>query len=104
MQRWLDKGYAVYSVTQRGMSESCRSANSIAADPTGCANGYTHLMDERYEVRDSQLFLGQLVDQSLVMPNKIAATGGSYGGGMSLELASLKDRMMMPNGTLVPWT
>ncbi|MFN8150012.1 MAG: acetylxylan esterase [Solirubrobacterales bacterium] len=48
MQHWLDKGYAVYSVTQRGMSESCRSTGSQTADPTGCANGYTHLMDLRY--------------------------------------------------------
>ena len=103
MQRWLDQGYAVYSVTQRGMSESCRSTGSQTADPTGCANGYTHLMDQRFEVRDTQLFLGQLVDQGLISPTKIAATGGSYGGGMSLSLAALKNRMMQPNGTLVPW-
>lgn len=42
MQRWLDKGYAVYSVTNRGSGESCKSAGSIAADPTGCAKGYVH--------------------------------------------------------------
>ncbi len=104
MQRWLDKGYATYSISQRGMSESCRSAGSQAADPTGCANGYTHLMDQRYEVRDTQIFLGELVDQGLVAPTKIAATGGSYGGGMSMSLAALKNRMMMPNGNIVPWT
>ena len=103
MQRWLDKGYAVYSPTQRGMSESCRSSGSQAADPAGCANGYTHLMDQRFEVRDSQLFLGQLVDEGMVLPNEIASTGGSYGGGMSMSLAVLKDRMMMPNGSLVQW-
>jgi len=104
MQRWLDQDYAVYSITQRGMSESCRSANSQAADPTGCAIGYTHLMDQRFEVRDTQNFLGELVDQNLIQPTKIGATGGSYGGGMSLSLAALKNRMMNTNGNLVPWT
>ena len=60
-------------------------------------------MDIRYELRDTQLFLGKLVDQGLIEPDKIAATGGSYGGGMSLELAALKDRTMLLDGTLVPW-
>ena len=60
-------------------------------------------IDQRYEVRDTQIFLGQLVDEGLIQPDEIAATGGSYGGGMSMSLAALKDRMMMPDGTLVPW-
>ncbi|MCO5327769.1 MAG: acetylxylan esterase [Solirubrobacterales bacterium] len=103
MQHWLDKGYAVYSVTQRGMSESCRSTGSQTADPTGCADGYTHLMDLRYEVRDSQNFLGELVDEGLISPTKIASSGGSYGGGMSMALATLKNRVMNLNGSLSPW-
>lgn len=104
MQQWLDKGYAVYSITQRGFGESCQSTGSQAADPTGCANGYVRLIDQRYEVRDSQEFLGQLVDENLISPTKIASTGGSYGGGMSMSLAALKNRKMLLNGTLVPWT
>lgn len=104
LQRWLDQGYAVYSPSQRGWGESCGSPAARAADPAGCANGYLHMMDVRYEVRDSQLLLGELVDQGLIDPNKIAAVGGSYGGGMSLHLAALKDRMMLTDGTLVPWT
>ena len=103
MQHFLDQGYAVYSLSQRGFGESCRTQESRDADPTGCAKGYVHLMDIRYEVRDSQLLLGELVDEGLVDPNKIAATGGSYGGGMSLEMAALKDRTMLLDGTLVPW-
>ena len=103
MQHYLDQGYAVYSLSQRGFGESCRTQESRDADPTGCAKGYVHLMDIRYEVRDSQLLLGELVDEGLVDPNKIAATGGSYGGGMSLEMAALKDRTMLLDGTLVPW-
>jgi hypothetical protein len=102
-QRWLDQGYAVYTLSQRGFGESCRSQESRDADPAGCAKGYVHLMDVRFEVRDSQLLLGKLVDEGLIEPDGIAATGGSYGGGMSLEMAALKDRTMMPDGTLVPW-
>ena len=30
-------------------------------------------------------------------------TGDSYGGGQSLMLAALRDRMMIPDGRLVPW-
>ncbi len=104
LQQWLDQGYAVYSLSQRGWGESCGSAAARAADPAGCAQGYLHLMDLRYEARDSQLLLGELVDEGLIDPHRIAATGNSYGGGMSFELAALNDRMMKTDGTLVPWT
>jgi len=103
MQQWLDQGYATYSLSQRGFGESCGSQPARDADPTGCAKGYVRLMDVRYEVRDSQLLLGELVDEGLIEPDRIAATGGSYGGGMSLELAALKDRVMLEDNTLVPW-
>jgi hypothetical protein len=104
MQRWLQKGYAVFSLTNRGSGESCNTTASKAADPTGCAKGYVHLMDPRFEIRDAQIFLGRLVDDGLVQPNRIAATGGSYGGSESMHFAVLKNRMMMPNGDLVAWT
>jgi len=104
MQRWLQKGYAVFSLTNRGSGESCNTPGSQAADPAGCATGYVHLMDPRFEIRDAQLFLGRLVDDGLIKPDKIAATGGSYGGSQSMHFAVLKNRMMMPNGSLVPWT
>src|SRR5262249_4643359 len=54
MHRWLDKGYATFSMTDRGFHESCGNDASVAADPTHCAAGYIHLMDERFEVRDAQ--------------------------------------------------
>jgi hypothetical protein len=103
MQPFLDQGFAVFSMTDRGFGESCGSSASQAADPTGCAAGYIRLMDDRYEVRDAQFFAGELVDQGLVEPTKIGATGPSYGGGLSMALAALKDRTMMPDGSLVPW-
>ncbi len=105
MQHWLDKGYATFSMTDRGFHESCGTAAAKAADPTGCADGYVRLIDNRYEVRDAQEFAGQLADQGvgLVDPQRIAAIGGSYGGGMSMALGALKDRIVMPDYSLAPW-
>ncbi len=103
MQHYLDMGYATFSMTDRGFRESCGSLASRAADPSGCATGYVRLIDNRYEVRDAQDFAGKLADEGLVAPKKIGAIGGSYGGGMSIALAALKNRMMLPDGSLVPW-
>ncbi len=43
--------------------------------------GHLRLLDTRYEVRDAQEFAGRLADESLADPQRIGATGGSYGGG-----------------------
>ena len=69
-----------------------------------CDNGYIHLMDDRYEISDAQFFAGELADEGLADGQRVGAVGGSYGGGLSLQLATLKDRVMMPDGSLVPWT
>jgi hypothetical protein len=104
-QRWLTKGYAVFSITDRGWGSSCggpsKPANTVKAAP--CEKGYIHLMSRRYEVRDVQTLLGKLADEGVINPQAIGATGGSYGGGMSLELGSLKDRVELLTGELVPW-
>ena len=104
MQHWLDQGYATFSMTERGFGESCGSPASRAVDPSGCAAGYIRLMDDHYEVRDAQYLAGELVDEGLIEPRHIGATGGSYGGGKSMALAALKDRVMLPDSSLVPWT
>ena len=104
MNRWLSRGYAVLSQTNRGFHESCGTATSKAADPDCETKGFVRLDDSRYEVRDAQIFAGVLVDENLVLPTRIAATGGSYGGGMSMALAALKDRIMLPDGTYDAWT
>ncbi len=104
MQHWLDQGYATFSMTDRGFHESCGTASSMAADPSGCAAGYVRLIDNRYEVRDAQEFAGRLADEGLVDPQKIGAIGGSYGGGMSMALGALKNRMVLPDYSVVPWT
>ena len=104
LRQFTSRGYAVFSMTDRGFHESCGSDDSISVGGSACDNGYIHLMDDRYEVRDAQFFAGELADVDLVDGQKIGATGGSYGGGLSLQLATLKDRVMMPDGSLVPWT
>jgi hypothetical protein len=101
-QRWLTKGYAVFSITDRGWGSSCGgSSTKLKAPP--CELGYIHLMSRAYEVRDVQTLLGKLADEGVIDPQAIGATGGSYGGGMSLQLGSLKDRVELPNHELIPW-
>jgi cephalosporin-C deacetylase-like acetyl esterase len=104
-QRWLKLGYAVFSISDRGWGSSCggpsKPANTVKAAP--CEHGYIHLLSRRYEVRDVQTLLGKLADEGDINPQEIGATGGSYGGGMSLELGSLKDRVELTNGELIPW-
>jgi acetyl esterase/lipase len=104
LRRFTSRGYAVFSMTDRGFHESCGSAASVTAGGSACNNGYIHLMDDRYEIRDAQFFAGELADEGVVDGQKIGAIGISYGGGLSLQLATLKDREMLPDGSLVPWT
>ena len=101
-QRWLAQGYAVFSITDRGFGESCGTKSPVIKTPA-CANGYIHLMSRAYEVRDVQYLLGLLADEGVINPQEIGANGGSYGGGMSLQLGSLKDRVQLPSGELIPW-
>jgi hypothetical protein len=100
---WAKLGYAVVQLTARGFNDSCGRSASRAVDPVGCANGYIRLDDDRYEVRDIQNAVGLLVDAGIADSARIAATGESYGGGVSLQLATLKNRVMNADGSLSPW-
>ena len=103
--RFLNKGYAVFSITDRGWGSSCGGSNgSSPAKAAPCTNGYIHLMHNAYEVRDAQYLMGLLADEGLIDPQRIGATGGSYGGGISMQLGALMDRTQLPDGSLVPWT
>ena len=113
MQEWLDVGYAVFSMSDRGWGNSCGGSDPNRVQPV-CANGYNHLMDTRFEVRDAQEVFEALADQTadgatagegLIDPLRIGATGSSYGGGISMALGALKNRKMIPDndGTLIPW-
>jgi hypothetical protein len=101
--QWAKDGYAVVQFAARGWGESCGTVESRLVNVAACANGYVHLDDYRYEARDVQYAVGLLVDEGVVDPDRIGVTGESYGAGVSLELATLKDRVMNPDGTLSPW-
>jgi predicted acyl esterase len=104
VRQWAETGYAVFSMSDRGWGNSCGGSDpDRLLDPTACAQGYNHLMDDRYEVRDAQYLISILADAGVAQPQKIGATGVSYGGGMSMALATLRNRTMLPDGTLVPW-
>lgn len=96
------QGYAVVNYTARGFGHSC------GGGPTGyhsgpCGQGYIRLADTRYEARDTQYLLGLLVDEKIAKPGSLGVTGISYGGGQSLELAYLNNRIRKPDGTFAPW-
>ena len=100
---WARRGYAVLAHTARGLWGSCGTPESRIASPAACADGYIHLADVRFEVRDTQELIGELVDEGVADSNRIGATGDSYGGGQSLMMAALRDRIMLPTGKYAPW-
>ncbi|HWF53890.1 MAG TPA: CocE/NonD family hydrolase [Solirubrobacteraceae bacterium] len=101
-REWALRGYAVLSYSSRGQGNSCGWPAS-RVNTAACDHGYQHLNDLRYEVRDTQYLAGLLADQGIVNPQKIGVTGGSWGGGESVDLATLRNRTMLPDGQLVPW-
>ena len=100
-------GYVVLNYTARGFGKSCGSQDSrtqdcfphptIPSDPQlpldPSAGGWIHLKDRRREGHDTQFLLGKLVDEGFAKPNALGATGISYGGGESIELAYLRNRV-----------
>jgi fermentation-respiration switch protein FrsA (DUF1100 family) len=100
---FAQQGYAVVNYTARGFGHSC--GGGLTGYHSGaCGQGYIRLADTRYEARDTQYLLGLLVDQGIAEPGALGVTGISYGGGQSLELAYLRDRIRKPDGTFAPWT
>jgi predicted acyl esterase len=99
---YAQHGFAVINYTARGWGRSCGTSES-REDTPGCEEGWLRLADERYEARDTQYLLGLLADEKLVKPKAIGVTGISYGGGQSIELAYLKNRVRLPNGEFAPW-
>ena len=101
-------GFAVLTYTARGFHRSCgqdpASGYSYLADPAcrGRAS-WTHLADRRWEIHDTQYLTGLLVDARVADPARVVVTGDSYGGGQSWLLALSQDKVMLPDGALVPW-
>jgi predicted acyl esterase len=94
-------GYAVLNYSARGWGRSCGSSES-RTEP-GCKEGWIRLADQRFEVRDTQYLLGLLADEKVTKPKAIGVTGISYGGGQSIELAYLKNRIRLPGGAFEAW-
>lgn len=96
---FAQRGYVVLNYTARGFGNSCGAPASrtlacqatTPSDPS--AAGWIHLKDRRREAHDTQFLLGKLVDQGFAKPKALGATGISYGGGESIELAYLHDRV-----------
>jgi hypothetical protein len=100
LKRWTEQGYAAFSMSDRGFGP----CGEKPVPPPYCADGgWVRLLDTRYEVRDAQLFAGMLVDDGVADPARIGATGGSYGGGLSMALAALRNRVMLEDESLVAW-
>jgi fermentation-respiration switch protein FrsA (DUF1100 family) len=95
------QGYAVITASARGFGRSCGRVDSRTSP--GCDRGWVRLADHRYEGRDVQHLLGLLADQRIVDPDAIGVTGVSYGGIQSLNLARLRDRIRLPNGSYRRW-
>ena len=99
---YAKRGYAVVNISERGYGNSC--GTPLSRTSPGCDRGWQHLDDQAYEARDIQYLLGLLVDEGVTQPSAVGVTGISYGGGMTNILAYLRDRVRMPDGTLVKWT
>ncbi len=98
---FAQRGYAVVNYSHRGFANSCGKLASRT--PPACDRGWFHMADQRYEIRDAQTLIGKLVDGGIAKRGAIGVTGFSWGGGQSLQLGWLKDRVRMTNGKLVPW-
>ena len=99
---YAQHGYAVVNYSARGWGNSCGTLESREA--AGCSEGWLRLADQRYEARDTQYLLGLLVDERIAKPSALGVTGISYGGGQSIELAYLRNRIRLPDGEFAPWT
>ncbi|MEA2309436.1 MAG: type transport system ATP-binding protein [Thermoleophilaceae bacterium] len=93
-------GYAVITYSARGFGRSCGKG---AESTPGCAKGWFHFADQRWEVHDAQTLLGKLVDDGIADPGRLGATGESYGGITSVQLAYLRNRIRRIDGKFAPW-
>lgn len=100
---FAQQGFAVVTVSSRGFGRSCGVPDSRTSP--ACDKGWFHpVADQRYELHDFQHLLGLLVDEGVTNPDAIGATGTSMGGGASMQLAFLENRVRNLDGTLSPWT
>jgi len=105
-QAYAEAGYAVLAYSARAWALSCGPGQKASPE---CDQGWNHMADARYEVRDTQYFAGLLADElsddgtPLVDASRIGVTGVSYGGGQSTILSSLRNRVVETDGSVNPW-
>ncbi len=98
---YAKRGYAVINYSERGWGNSCGFAASRTSP--ACDQGWWHFADQRFEVRDAQYLLGLLVDERIVDPEAIGVTGESWGSGQTVQLAFLRDKVRLMDGSFMPW-
>jgi predicted acyl esterase len=96
---FASRGYAVLNYTARGWHDSCGprapGATPLSPSPDCLAYEYwIHMDDQRWEVRDVQFLTAALVESGVADPSRLAITGGSYGGGVTIQAALLNDRIV----------
>jgi len=116
---FASQGFVVLNYTVRGFHRSCgkdSASNYLYSNDPTCSDttgekSWTHLADRRWETHDFQYLAGLLVDSKLgINPRQVVATGGSYGGGQSWDLALSQDQVVASTSTdpahpsLTPWT
>jgi predicted acyl esterase len=74
---FASRGYAVLNYDARGHGDS---------------GGQIALASKDFEIRDTQHLTGLLVDDGTVKRKKVAAVGGSYGGGQTWLLATVRGK------------
>jgi fermentation-respiration switch protein FrsA (DUF1100 family) len=95
------RGYAVVNYSARGFGRSCGKLDSRTSP--ACDSGWVRVADQRYEARDTQHLLGLLVDQRVARAGALGVTGISYGGIQSLNLARLRKRVRLRDGSFRRW-
>lgn len=100
---FASEGYAVVNLSGRGFGRSCGVPDSRTSPQ--CDRGWVHaISDQRWELRDVQHLLGLLADEGVTDPARIGVTGTSMGGGATMQLGFLRDRVRNMDGSLAPWT
>lgn len=123
---FASRGYVTLNYTARGWRDSCGPDTpgwQGDTPPPQCAGHeyWIHLDDKRWEVRDAQWLTAGLVSSGIADPERLAITGGSYGGAPAASAAMLAGSTMCgaapqpeelgedpcegaADGELVPWT
>jgi pimeloyl-ACP methyl ester carboxylesterase len=99
---YAQQGYAVVNLSFRGFGRSCGDPSSRTSPQ--CDRGWVHaISDQRWELHDVQYLLGLLADEKVTDPARIGVTGTSQGGGSTMELAFLRNRVRNIDGSFSPW-